>query len=106
MPLSAGKTAWTLEEALAIKGPTSHTTTAQLWTHIARLRRAKGDTAGAARARLAASTAAYSVTLDATRARQVRAAKRAEAAAVQATKVEEAKAQVVRYASIRAARGW
>lgn len=70
MPLSAGKTAWTLEEALAIKGPTSRTTNAQLCAHVARLRRAKGDTAGAARARVSATAAAYSVTLAAAIARR------------------------------------
>ena len=81
------KTEWTLEEALAIKGPTSHTSNAQLWAHIARLRKRQGDTAGAARAILAASTAKYCVTLSATRAREERAAKRAEAVAARAVRV-------------------
>ena len=66
------KTEWTLEEALAVKGPTSHTTDAQLWAHIARLRKRQGDTAGAARATLAASTAKYCVTLSARWARDKR----------------------------------
>ena len=70
------KTEWTLAEALAVKGPTSHTTDAQLWAHVARLRKRKGDTAGAARATLAASTAKFCVTLSARRAREERAAKR------------------------------
>ena len=67
------KTEWTLEEALAVKG-TSHTTDAQLWAHVARLRKRNGDTAGAARATLAASTAKFCVTLSARRAREERAA--------------------------------
>ena len=70
------KTEWTLEEALAVKGRTSHTTDAQLWAHVARLRKRNGDTAGAARATLAASTAKFCVTLSARRAREERAAKR------------------------------
>ena len=70
------KTEWTLEEALAVKGPTSHTTDAQLWAHVARLRKRKGDTAGAARATLAASTAKFCVTLSARWDREERAAER------------------------------
>lgn len=104
MPLSALKTDWTLDEALAVKGPTGHTTTTQLWAHIARLRRANGDTAGAARARRAAHTSAFCVTLDASRARQVREHKRAEAAAEQAQRVEDAKAALARYEAQRVAR--
>ena len=66
------KTDWTLDEALAVTGPTGHTTSAQLWTHLARLRKAKGDTIGADRAKLAAATAKYSASLAARRNRQQR----------------------------------
>ena len=74
------KTEWTLEEALAVKGPT---TDVQLWAHVARLRKRQGDTAGAARATLAASTAKYCVTLSARWARE----ERAEAVAARAVRV-------------------